>query len=164
MEESSGDDVSDTCLGMVFRGVDDIDLGRIPMPRIEVPTDAVLRVIVCGICGSDLHPLHGKEPCALGTVFGHECVGEVVSTGSDISGFNVGDRYHLIYALPICSFQTQIKISHMRSSGALFLSLSLADLATTALRADLLAATSPSYWAGKIRRRDGGCTEPRVNT
>jgi threonine dehydrogenase-like Zn-dependent dehydrogenase len=80
---------------MLFRGVDDIEVGRIPMPQVEVPTDAVLKVIVCGICGSDLHPLHGKEPCAVGTVFGHECVGEVVSTGSAISGFNIGDRYHV---------------------------------------------------------------------
>lgn len=100
-ELSASEGSAATCLGMVFRGVDDIDIGQIPMPQVEAPTDAVLRVIVCGICGSDLHPLHGKEPCAIGTAFGHECVGEIVSTGSSISGFKVGDRY--IYLRLPCS-------------------------------------------------------------
>jgi threonine dehydrogenase-like Zn-dependent dehydrogenase len=45
----------------------------IPMPRIQHDTHVVLKVIACGICGSDLHPYHGKEGCATGTAFGHEC-------------------------------------------------------------------------------------------
>ena len=45
----------------------------IPIPVVQEPHEAVLKVIACGICGSDLHPFHGREGCAIGTAFGHEC-------------------------------------------------------------------------------------------
>jgi threonine dehydrogenase-like Zn-dependent dehydrogenase len=64
----------------------------IPMPRVEKSSDAVLRVVACGICGSDLHPFHGREGCAFGTAFGHECVGVVVAVGCDVTSFAIGDR------------------------------------------------------------------------
>ncbi len=80
-----------TCRAAIFTNIETIQCGEIPFPQIELTTDAVLRVIVCGICGSDLHPFHGREPCAFGTAFGHECVGEIISLGTEVTEFMIGD-------------------------------------------------------------------------
>ena len=66
-----------------------------------VPTgrQAVLRVIYCGICGSDLHALRaGTLP--FGAVLGHEIVGEITALGPDARGFEVGDRVTTLSAVP----------------------------------------------------------------
>jgi len=66
-----------------------------------VPTgrQAVLRVIYCGICGSDLHALRaGALP--QGAVLGHEIVGEITALGSEARGFEVGDRVTTLSAVP----------------------------------------------------------------
>ncbi len=60
--------------------------------RIEEPADAVIRVSVAGICGSDLHFLHGKAPLEPGEAIGHEAVGIVDETGSAVREFAPGDR------------------------------------------------------------------------
>lgn len=70
---------------VVFDSVDD--------PGLETGRDAVVRVQMAGICGSDLHPYHEREEgLDLGTVMGHEFVGEVVEVGADIRSLSVGDR------------------------------------------------------------------------
>ena len=66
-----------------------------------VPTgrQAVLRVIYCGICGSDLHALRaGALP--QGAVLGHEIVGEITALGPEARGFEVGDRVTTLSAVP----------------------------------------------------------------
>ena len=50
-----------TCKAIVFTAIERVEYLDIPKPTIETPTDAVLRVLACGICGSDLHPFHGRE-------------------------------------------------------------------------------------------------------
>ena len=75
----------------VFRGVQNVQIEEVETPQAGAG-DVVVAVRQCGICGSDLHTyLHGSfvEP---GQVMGHEFVGEVVATGSDVEGVNVGDR------------------------------------------------------------------------
>ncbi len=52
---------SPVCQALVFKDIDKIEYDTIPMPEIEQTTDAVIKVLCCGICGSDLHPLHGME-------------------------------------------------------------------------------------------------------
>ncbi len=66
-----------------------------------VPTgrQAVIRVVYCGICGSDLHLLRaGAIP--EGAVLGHEIVGEITALGPDARGFEVGDRVTTLSAVP----------------------------------------------------------------
>jgi threonine dehydrogenase-like Zn-dependent dehydrogenase len=63
----------------------------VPVPRVEAPGDAVVRVLVAGLCGSDLHPFTGAEPCDAGCTFGHEVAGEVVEVGADVTAVAVGD-------------------------------------------------------------------------
>ena len=64
-----------------------------PSPRIEHPQDAIVKVTAAGICGSDLHLLHGLIPdTRVGHTFGHEIVGIVEEVGPQVTGVKVGDR------------------------------------------------------------------------
>src|SRR6478672_11698583 len=65
----------------------------VPVPMVQAPTDAVVRVDALTICGTDLHILKGDVPeTRAGTVLGHEAVGTVVETGPGVAGIAVGDR------------------------------------------------------------------------
>ena len=66
---------------VVFSAPRAVEVRRVPLPCIEAPTDAIVRVDVAAICGSDLHPYNCREPCDTGTVFGHEFVGRIVELG-----------------------------------------------------------------------------------
>ena len=64
-----------------------------PKPTILEPTDAIVRVTLSSICTSDLHIKHGSVPRAVpGITVGHEMVGIVEETGSDVQGIKPGDR------------------------------------------------------------------------
>jgi threonine dehydrogenase-like Zn-dependent dehydrogenase len=64
-----------------------------PDPRIEHPQDAIVRVTAAGICGSDLHLLHGLVPdTRVGSTFGHEIVGVVEEVGPQVTGLERRDR------------------------------------------------------------------------
>ncbi|KAL4080828.1 chaperonin 10-like protein [Scleroderma citrinum] len=60
----------------------DIRVERIPIPRIEYPDDAIVKVKLAGLCGSDLHIYRGTEGIMEPCVCGHEFVGEVIALGS----------------------------------------------------------------------------------
>ncbi|MEX2278586.1 MAG: alcohol dehydrogenase catalytic domain-containing protein [Acidimicrobiia bacterium] len=79
--------------GLVFDGPGEIRFDPdLPEPVIEEPTDVIIEVTLSGLCGSDLHPFEGREPCAPGVVPGHEAVGAVVETGPSVDTVAVGDR------------------------------------------------------------------------
>lgn len=64
-----------------------------PMPEIEHPNDAIIRVTRSLICGSDLHLYHGLVPdTRVGSVFGHEFTGIVEEVGSSVQNIKVGDH------------------------------------------------------------------------
>lgn len=77
---------------VVFEDVDTVRVADVPDPRIEEPTDAVVRVTISAICGSDLHFYHGKAPLSPGDSLGHEAVGVVESVGPGVRRFRPGDR------------------------------------------------------------------------
>lgn len=62
---------------------------HMPVPRHGREQFSV-RIAYAGICGTDLQILRGERGCEPG-VLGHECVGQVVTTGSDVSGVSIGD-------------------------------------------------------------------------
>ncbi|MTV24194.1 alcohol dehydrogenase catalytic domain-containing protein [Nitriliruptoraceae bacterium ZYF776] len=64
----------------------------LPDPRVEHPTDALVRVRAAGLCGSDLHPYRGHEAARAGVVPGHEVVGEVVAVGPAVRAVTEGTR------------------------------------------------------------------------
>src|SRR3954470_22581514 len=78
---------------VVFHGVGDIRVDDVPEPKIQDPTDAIVRLTTSAICGTDLHfvrgTMSGMKP---GTILGHEGVGVVEAVGSLVRNFKPGDR------------------------------------------------------------------------
>ena len=78
---------------VVWHGIGDIRLDDVPMPEIQKPTDAVIRLTASAICGTDLHFVRGTAAdMKPGTILGHEAVGVVERLGTDVRNFNIGDR------------------------------------------------------------------------
>ena len=75
---------------VVLHGVGDIRLDNVPDPKIEQPTDAIVRVVASCICGSDLWPYRGARPVEEPTRIGHEFVGIVEEVGSSVSTLKQG--------------------------------------------------------------------------
>ncbi|MFW5966147.1 MAG: zinc-dependent alcohol dehydrogenase [Persicimonas sp.] len=76
-----------------WMGKEDIEVRQVPDPKILNPRDAIIEVRLAAICGSDLHMYDGYIPTMQeGDIIGHETVGEVVETGSEVDGLEVGDR------------------------------------------------------------------------
>ena len=78
-------------LGAVQHGTRDIRVEERVDPRIEEPTDAIIRVNATCVCGSDLWPYRGIDEIQGPTARGHEYVGTVVETGSSVQNVAVGD-------------------------------------------------------------------------
>jgi threonine dehydrogenase-like Zn-dependent dehydrogenase len=78
---------------VVFHGIGDIRLDDVPEPRLEQPTDAIVRLTASAICGTDLHMVRGTMPGMVpGTILGHEGVGIVEEIGKDVRNLEIGDR------------------------------------------------------------------------
>ncbi|MFF3564661.1 zinc-dependent alcohol dehydrogenase [Streptomyces sp. NPDC002574] len=77
----------------VWHGKRDVRVETVPDPRIEKPTDAVVRITSTGLCGSDLHLYEVLAPYMTpGDILGHEPMGIVEETGSDVRNLSPGDR------------------------------------------------------------------------
>jgi threonine dehydrogenase-like Zn-dependent dehydrogenase len=78
---------------MDYRGPYRVRVEEKPMPKIEHPRDAVVRVTRSCICGSDLHLYHGLVPdTRVGMTFGHEFTGIVEEVGAEVENLKVGDH------------------------------------------------------------------------
>jgi threonine dehydrogenase-like Zn-dependent dehydrogenase len=75
----------------MFYGPEDIRWEHRPDPRIELPTDAVVRVVAACVCGSDLWGFRGFHPEGDPRPIGHEFVGVVEETGSGVTTIRSGD-------------------------------------------------------------------------
>jgi threonine dehydrogenase-like Zn-dependent dehydrogenase len=73
----------------IFNGPGNIELGERPDPQIQEPTDAVVRVVLGCVCGSDLWYYRGESPHAPGPI-GHEFIGVVEQVGTDVHGIKKG--------------------------------------------------------------------------
>jgi len=78
---------------VVWHGKHDVRVDEVPDPKIEEPTDAIIRVTSTAICGSDLH-LYEKLYAAMkeGDIIGHEPMGIVEAVGPDVTHVQAGDR------------------------------------------------------------------------
>jgi threonine dehydrogenase-like Zn-dependent dehydrogenase len=72
-------------------GAGDVRVEDVPDPKVENPTDAVVRITHSCICGSDLWPYRNREATEEGGRIGHEFIGVVEETGSDVSRIKQGD-------------------------------------------------------------------------
>jgi threonine dehydrogenase-like Zn-dependent dehydrogenase len=72
-------------------GAGDVRVEHVPDPKLQEPTDAIVRVLRACICGSDLWPYGSMPPAEEGLRIGHEFLGVVEDTGSEVSGLTAGD-------------------------------------------------------------------------
>jgi threonine dehydrogenase-like Zn-dependent dehydrogenase len=78
---------------LCWYGTNDVRVARVPDPSILNPRDAIIKVTLTAICGSDLHLLDGFIPTMKrGDILGHEFMGEVVDVGPDNKTLKKGDR------------------------------------------------------------------------
>ena len=96
-----------TMRAVVYRGVNDLRLETVPVPRIG-PGELLVRVAVCGVCPTDIKKIHyGTVPPP--RIFGHETAGTIVKIGGGVGGrpqgllasrFKTGDRVALHHHVP----------------------------------------------------------------
>jgi threonine dehydrogenase-like Zn-dependent dehydrogenase len=76
-----------------WHGKNNVSVEQVPDPEIINPRDAIIRVTLSAICGSDIHLYDGYIPSMVdGDILGHEFMGEVVEVGSAITNLRRGDR------------------------------------------------------------------------
>jgi glutathione-independent formaldehyde dehydrogenase len=88
---------------LVYRGPRDVKVEEVDDPRIERPTDVLVRITSTNICGSDLHMYEGRTSVEKGKVLGHENLGEVIEVGDAVVRIKKGDRVCLPFNIA-CGF------------------------------------------------------------
>ncbi len=90
----------------VMYGAGDVRVEDVPDSTIVEPTDALVRITASCICGSDLHPYHSKPAGSVPAHMGHEFIGIVEDTGSEVSTLRKGDLVVAPFAFScgICPF------------------------------------------------------------
>jgi threonine dehydrogenase-like Zn-dependent dehydrogenase len=129
--------------GVVLHGPGDVRLEDRADPRIEQPTDAVIRLAATCVCGSDLWPYRGIEPVDGPSPMGHEYVGIVEEVGSKVrtikpGQFVVGSFWASDNACEICRAGYQSRCVHAELMGAIG---TQAELARVPLADGTLVAT-----------------------
>jgi alcohol dehydrogenase len=91
-----------------------------PKPKINEPTDAVLKILKTTICGTDLHIMKGDVPDVTdGRIIGHEGVGVIEEVGSSVNNFKKGDHVLIscITSCGNCEFCKKAMYSHCIKGG-----------------------------------------------
>lgn len=88
---------------VVYQGPKDIRVMDMPDPKIEHPTDVLVKITTTNICGSDLHMYEGRTNMETGRILGHENLGTVIEVGNAVMSIKVGDRVCLPFNIA-CGF------------------------------------------------------------
>jgi threonine dehydrogenase-like Zn-dependent dehydrogenase len=110
---------------LTWQGKRKIEYSEVPDPVIKEPTDAIIQVTSTGICGSDLHLYEVMGPyLEPGDVLGHEPMGIVVETGTEVPNLKVGDRVVVPFGIACGScfmcdrgLQSQCETTQVRDEG-----------------------------------------------
>lgn len=84
----------------VFHGPNNIHVEEVPRPRAGAG-EAVIRITLTTICGTDIHILRGEYPVRPGLIIGHEPVGVIEELGEGVTAYEIGDRV-LVGAITPC--------------------------------------------------------------
>jgi len=111
---------------VTWQGKRHVSVEEVPDPRIEQPTDAIVKITSTNICGSDLHLYETLGPFMdRGDVLGHEPMGIVQEVGSEVGDLKVGDRVVLPFQIScghcwMCSrgLYTQCETTQVRDQGS----------------------------------------------
>ena len=90
----------DTMRATVFHAPNDIRVEEVARPR-PGPGEALIRITLTTICGTDVHIVKGEYPVRPGLVIGHEPVGVIEELGAGITGYEIGQRV-LVGAITPC--------------------------------------------------------------
>jgi L-iditol 2-dehydrogenase len=96
--EDKFETIPSTMLAAVYRGVNDVRLETVPVPKIG-PGELLLRVHTCGVCGTDLKKIATGSHSAP-RIFGHETSGLVAAVGAGVRNFKSGDRVVVFHHIP----------------------------------------------------------------
>jgi len=96
--EPTKQSIPTTMRAAVYRGVNDVRVETVPVPKIG-PAELLVRVHTCGICGTDLKKISSGSHSAP-RIFGHETSGVVAATGAGVSQFKPGDRVVVFHHIP----------------------------------------------------------------
>lgn len=77
---------------LIFESLNSVKLREVPKPVIIDENDAIVRISLTSICGSDMHLIHGHLPTTPGYIIGHEYVGVVEAVGKNVTNIKVGQR------------------------------------------------------------------------
>ena len=77
---------------ITFEEISKVALADVARPELQDAGDAIVKVTLTTICGTDIHMIHGAAPMMPGDVLGHEFVGVIEELGERVEGFEVGDR------------------------------------------------------------------------
>ncbi|KAI1610531.1 chaperonin 10-like protein [Exophiala viscosa] len=86
---------------VIFNGPFKIDVEKRPKPTLLEPTDAIVKVTVAGVCGSELHMYRGHQKTATGHIMGHEFVGYVEEIGLSVTNYKIGQKVVCTFS-PVC--------------------------------------------------------------
>src|SRR5580704_12958758 len=106
---------TETMRALVFRGPNQIALERVPIPKPGVG-DAVIRITLTTICGTDVHILKGEYKVRPGLVIGHEPVGVIHELGEGVTGYHEGERV-LVGAITPCGQCSDCLSGHWSQCG-----------------------------------------------
>jgi threonine dehydrogenase-like Zn-dependent dehydrogenase len=106
----------------VYHGAGDIRIEEVPDPKLEEPTDVIVRTRTASMCGSDLYLYQGEadELVRKGhTTLGHEICGEVVEVGDAVARFRAGERVTFPYSVSCgtCFFCRVGQTAHCETTG-----------------------------------------------
>lgn len=91
---------------LVYQGPGQKSVEDCPIPEIQAPGDAIVKMVKTTICGTDLHILKGDvATCKPGRIHGHEGVGTIEAIGTAVTSFRKGDRVVLAGFIPRVSNQ-----------------------------------------------------------
>ena len=96
--EDRSQSIPATMLAAVYRGVNDVRLETVPVPRIGAG-ELLVRVHTCGVCGTDLKKIASGSHSAP-RIFGHETSGVVAAVGAGVRKFEPGDRVVVFHHIP----------------------------------------------------------------
>ena len=110
---------------VTWQGKRNVRVEEVPDPRLEQPTDAIVKITSSGLCGSDLHLYETLGPfMGVGDILGHEPMGVVEEVGSEVTDLAVGDR--VVMPFQICcghcwmctrGLHTQCETTQVRDQG-----------------------------------------------
>jgi alcohol dehydrogenase len=114
-EKRSGFAKVETMRATVFHGVNDIRIDEVPRPHAG-PGEALIRMTLTTICGTDLHIVRGEYPVKPGLIIGHEPVGVTEELGAGVTGYAIGDRV-LVGAITPCGQCLACLSGHLSQCG-----------------------------------------------